>query len=242
MQMQLSVVELAAVCAAVAVGATLQGSVGIGVGLVSAPVLALIEPRLVPAPLIVSGMVLALLVLCRGRQSIHLSGLKWALIGRIPGAILGGALLAVLPQDRMALAFGILVLGAVAMSVSGLCLQPTGWTLVCAGVLSGIMGTIASIGGPPLALVYQGEAGARLRGTLSAYFVISSSISLLVLRLAGRFGSDELRLALALLPGVLIGFAASTRVAPLVDRGYTRPAVLTLSALAGVVVILRQIC
>ena len=37
-----------------------------------------------------------------------------------------------------------------------------------------------------------------------------------------------------LLPGVLVGFLASGYLRPLFDRGYTRAAVLALSAVAGI--------
>jgi len=141
----------------------------------------------------------------------------------------------------MTLAFGALVLFAVALSASGLHVRPTTWTLLSAGALSGFMGTTSNTGGPPIALLYQNAPGARLRSTLSGYFALGTTISLLALAAVARFGRDELWSALALLPGVLIGFVLSTRTLPLLDRGYTRAAVLTVSAVSGAIVILREL-
>ena len=131
------------------------------------------------------------------------------------------------------------MLVAVAISISGLRVEPRPVSLVVGGALSGIMGTIASIGGPPLALLYQHAPGARVRGTLSSIFLIGTLISLVALTLVGRFGRDELRLTLALLPGVLLGFVVSRRIASRLDRGYTRRAVLTIATGAGLIVVVR---
>ncbi len=232
--------ELGATCVTVAVAATLQGSVGFGFALLTAPILALINPRLVPGPVLVGVLALALLMLHRERRSIDVSGLPWALVGLVPGMVLGATMLAVIPEREVTLVFGLLVLFAVFLSAVGLHPHPSSWALFGAGTLSGFMGVASSISGPPMALVYQDTSGTRLRGTLSGFFVASTIVLLVALGVIGRFGSEELRSALALLPGVLIGFAISGRAVPLLDRGYTRPLVLTLSGVSALVVILRQ--
>ena len=88
-----------------------------------------------------------------------------------------------------------------------------------------------------MALLYQHAPGPRVRGTLSSIFLIGALISLVALSLVGRFGRDELRLTLALLPGVLFGFVASRRIASRLDLGYTRRAVLTIATAAGLIVV-----
>ena len=44
-----------------------------------------------------------------------------------------------------------------------------------------MMGTAASIGGPPMALLLQNESGNRIRANLAVFFVIGSFISLVML-------------------------------------------------------------
>jgi hypothetical protein len=52
----------------------------------------------------------------------------------------------------------------------------------------------------------------------------------------------ELRLGALLLPGVIVGFVLSSHVAAVADRASaTRVLVLTVSAAAGVAVIVRQL-
>ena len=230
---------LASIC--MGFGATLQGSVGFGMGLLGSPILMLIDPGFVPGPILLSTLVLTLGLTHREHQSIDLRGVAWALSGRIVGTIAGAAVLALLPADELALLFGTFVLLAVAMTVSGLRLEPTRPILVGAGTLSGVMGTVASIGGPPMALVYQHATGSRIRATMSGFFFAGTILSIAALAGVGRFGVREVLLTLVLLPGVFAGFLVSGRTARLLDRGYTRAAVLVTSGISGLVVILRQL-
>ena len=210
-------------------------------GLLASPILILIDERFVPAPILLSSWVLTTCLVLRERQAIDLVGLRWAVAGRVAGTFVAGIVLAVLPTDRVTIVFGGLVLVGVAMSVSGLQLTAQRWTLVGAGTLSAVMVTIASIGGPPMALVYQHVHGARLRATMSSFFWIGTVMSLVTLRLVGRFGAEEVGLALVILPAMVAGLVVSKWTATRVDRGYTRPLVLALAAAAGLTVILREL-
>ena len=224
-----------------AVGFTLQGAVGFGMGILGSPILILIDSRLVPGPVLASSMVFTLFLTLRERRSIDVGGFRWAVLGRLAGTIPAAGLVAVLPSEQLGLLFGGIVLLAVAISVAGPRVELRPVSLVVGGALSGMMGTIASIGGPPLALLYQHAPGARVRGTLSSIFLVGSFISLVALALVGRFGRDELRLTLALLPGVLFGLVVSRRLASRLDRGYTRRAVLAVATAAGLIVVGRYV-
>ncbi len=240
--MTLTPIQLLLVWAVTCAGATLQGSVGFGLGVVGAPLLVLIAPGLVPGPLLFNALVLAVLVVHREHRSLHLSGLGWALAGRVVGVAAAVGTLALLPGDRLGFAIGAAVLLVVAINASGLRVRPGTGSLIVAGMLSGLTGTISSIGGPPMALLYQDAAGARLRSTLSGYFVVGAIMSLAGLAAVGRFGMTELRLGALLLPGVIVGFVLSSRAAAIADRASaTRVLVLTVSAAAGVAVIVRQL-
>ncbi len=81
-----------------------------------------------------------------------------------------------------------------------------------------------------MALVYQRSPGPTVRATLSAYFAVGVVISLVALAAVGRFGPAEAGAALLLVPALVAGYLASGRAAALLDRGWTRAAVLALSA------------
>ena len=111
-------------------------------------------------------------------------------------------------------------------------------TRLAGGVASGVVGTVAALGGTPLALVYQDRSGAELRSTLSISFVVGIAMSLIGLGLAGKVEWRHLVLALELLPGLLIGLWASRWVVKRLDERWLRPAVLVFAAVAGVVIVL----
>ena len=232
--------EIVFVACVVLVGAILQGSVGFGMGLLASPILILIDPRFVPGPILLSTMLLTTLLTLRERHAIDFHGIQWAMVGRVGGTVAAGLVLAVVSNDWMELLLGVVVLFGVVISFSGLRFRPNRPVLVTAGVLSGLLGTIASIGGPPMALVYQNAEGARLRGTMSGFFLLGTIVSLATLSAIGRFGFHEMGLALLMLPSVLVGFVCSRWTSRYIDQGYTRPAVLVVAAFAGTIVVFRQ--
>jgi hypothetical protein len=223
----------------VAVGAAVQGSVGFGLGVVGAPILILIEPRLVPAPILLDALLLTLLVTVREWKHVRLADLGWSVPGRLLGTGLAVVVLKLLPESRLQFTMGLLMLLAVAMTMAGPRVRVGRRSLFGAGTLAGVMSTITSMGGPPMALLYQHEDGGRLRGTLAAFFSLGVVLSLIGLWFVGRFGWTEVRLAVLLLPGVLLGFTLSAWTAARLDRRQTRAVVLTTSALAGAVVVLK---
>lgn len=225
----------------VSLGSLLQGSVGFGLGMLAAPLLVLLEPSLIPGPLLMAALLLTFLVARRERQSIDFHGVGWAIFGRLPGTALGAATMLVVSERATALMVGVVVFVAVAIVGAGKRLERTRPVLFGAGVLSGFMGTTTSIGGPPVAVLYQDAGGAKMRGTLSSYFVLGLVVSLTGLALVGRFGLAGVRSAVMLMPGVLIGFLVSNHLAPVLDRGHTRRSVLIVSALAGLSVIVRTL-
>jgi uncharacterized membrane protein YfcA len=103
-------------------------------------------------------------VLFRERHSIDIPGLKWALVGQIPGMLLGVVMLTAIPEKKLTLVFGLMVLIAVVLSAREWHPRPTSWTLLIAGTLSGLMGMTSSISGPPMAIVYQDTSETRLGG------------------------------------------------------------------------------
>jgi uncharacterized membrane protein YfcA len=220
-----------------AASAALQGAVGFGLGLLAIPFLIYLDLRFVPGPLLVAALALHMLVLRRDRSGVDASGLTMLLSGRILGTIPAAVLLAWLPLDSMKILLAAVVLAGAVMALVHPGGHPTRPILFAAGIASGFMATTAGLGGPPVALVYQRESGLRIRGTLAAYFIVGTVLSLTALAWAGRFSSNEIRLSAFLIPGTVLGFFLSRPAAAYLDTGYTRRAVLTVSMLAAVSVI-----
>ncbi|NQT73441.1 MAG: sulfite exporter TauE/SafE family protein [Chloroflexi bacterium] len=233
--------EAVLACAIVAVASCVQGSIGFGLAVLAAPLLVLIEPEFIPAPLILNGMILVVLLAYRERKTVDRNGVKWMAIGCVPGSAIAAVVLTVVSASGFRIMFSILVMVAVVLSAIGYSIRLTRINILTAGVLSGFMGTTSSIGGPPVALIYQNLPGDRFRGTLSTYFCVAGTFAIIALILAGRCGKDELLLALVVLPGLLIGLAFSRLTAGMLDRRSMRPAVLILSGVSAIAVLVRTI-
>ena len=225
---------------AVALGAIAQGSVGFGVGALGAPLLLLIDPRFVPGPLILTAFCLIVALTWREWKGIRFGDLAWSLTGRVAGTVAAAVFIRGIPASRFEAVLGAVVIVGVLFSAVGFEIPLSRGSFVSAGALSGFFGTVAAVGGPPIALLYQREKGPVVRGTLSAFFVVGTVISLVGLAWAGRFGPTELSLTPALLPGAVVGYLLSGRLARVLDRGWMRPAILTTSIAAGAVVVLKH--
>ena len=237
----MSLLELAIGFVVFTTGCTIQGVLGFGAGLFSVPILALVAPEFVPGPVLMLNPVLCALYAWREHGAIDRKVLRWALVGRVPGVLLGVWALTAVSEDGLGLLFGVILLAGVGLKISGLHASPNTWTLMGAGGLSGFMGTSVAVGGPPIALVLDGSSGPEFRATLNAFFFIGTTISLAVLAMAGEFGTTDLLLAFYLLPSMLAGVAFSNRVRHLLDQVWLAPAVYTLSSSVAVVLVIRSL-
>jgi hypothetical protein len=192
--------EIAIVVFVIFVGSFVQSSIGFGLALVAAPILFLIDPLYVPAPITISALTLSVANSYSHWRSISFRGLRFAILGRIPGTISGGFLLLWIDQDALALWLGLSVLVAVVLSMSNIVFKANGTSLFYAGFLSGFMGTSTSIGGPPMALVMQHQENDFIRANLAAFFVVSCFMSLMMLFSIGHFGREHIIISLPMMP------------------------------------------
>lgn len=219
------------------VGALVQGSVGYGMALVAAPLLAIIDPTLVPVPLLLLTSGHAVLAVTRDWRHADWTGIGWAMLGRLPGTGLGVLAVVALSQRVFAALISLCVLACVVLSLSRWRPRPRPGSLVLAGLASGAGGTAASIGGPPIALLYQDAEGARVRGTIGGYFVLGSVTSIVALALAGQVTGESLAKTALFTPFLLAGFALSGPARRVLDSGWTRPAVLAVAAISAVLLL-----
>jgi uncharacterized protein len=221
---------------AVAVGAVIQGSIGFGYALVAVPAMVLLLPWAVPVTPLFLALPMTLLMSAREWRSIDLEGFALITGGRLLGTVAGVVLLVLAPKGYLSMLMGLLILAAALVSFLRPTVEVNDGTRLAGGVASGVVGTVAALGGTPLALVYQDRSGAELRSTLAISFVVGIAMSLVGLALAGKVESRHVVLALELLPGLLIGLLISRWVVQRLDERWVRPAVLVFAAVAGLVI------
>lgn len=224
-----------------AVAASFQGTVGIGFAMLSVPLLSLINPALAPVPQLLIALPLTITMAWREREAIDLHGFWWLIGGRIPGAFIGVALLAVAPQRMLDVLIALIVLGAVVVIASGIHVRRTRATKLAAGVASGTTGVVASIGGPPVALVYSSEDSDVIRSTLAAVFTIGVTTSLLFRFASGNIMWNDVRVALVLFPAVVIGYLVSLVLKDRIVKSQVRSAILVGSGLGAAALLIRAV-
>ena len=108
---------VALVALVLVVGATVQALVGLGLGLVAAPVVTILDPALMPELLLVLAASLPLLTLVGSHDEIDWRGLAWVLPARVPGTAVGVFFLAQLFERYLGVAVAFMVLLAVLFTV-----------------------------------------------------------------------------------------------------------------------------
>lgn len=231
----------AAIAGAVLLASALQASIGFGIGMLAAPIVALVDPGLVPATLIMVATLVTLMVSLREREDIDLRGTGWALVGRVPGTIAGALLLMLLPERGLAILLASVVLVGVAVTSIGWIPEPRRRNVVLAGAASGVLGTATAIGGPPMALVWQRNSGARLRGTMSGFFLVGSVMSIVALAVTGAVNKHTVWMFAALIPVAVAGYVLSRHLNRFLDRKRLRWLAIGVSAVGAVVLIVREL-
>jgi uncharacterized membrane protein YfcA len=223
------------------VAAALQASIGFGMGMFAAPIVALIDTDLIPVMILTLALIVTAWTVALDRKHVDVTGTGWALAGRIPGSLVGAFLVAALPNRALAILLALVVLSGVVFASMGWAPHPHRSTLVVAGVASGVLGTVTSIGGPPMALVWQGKSGAGLRGSMNSFGLIGGILSLGALGLAGEIGRQQLEVAGALVPVVLLGVWASRYLNRVLDPVRLRRTVIAMSCFGSALLVVQQI-
>ncbi|MGH9133010.1 MAG: TSUP family transporter [Ilumatobacteraceae bacterium] len=233
---------LALACIAlVIVGAAVQGALGIGMGMIASPLLAIADRGFIPGAIVISVLPLSLAVIVKEYHRVDRRGAGLALLGRAPGVVLGAIATALAGPSVLALLVSGSVLLAVTASLSGVHFRPTPRALVIAGVTSGFTGTATGVGGPPMAITYQNADPLAARATLALFFGVGAVMSLIGLIVSGEVGARQWQLALLLLPGVLFGFAASHWLATHLHGERARPFVLALCTASAIALLIDEI-
>jgi uncharacterized membrane protein YfcA len=224
---------------AVIAGSALQSMSGFGLAVIASPVLVIINPDFLPAPILALGCLASLINCIRYRQQLHFSNIKLALLARIPGSILGIFLLAILPPTFFSISFSLLVILSVLLTYRRVNIQNCSRNLVLAGFFSGLMGTTTSVGGPPIALVYQNSKVSTARAELGLFFLIGTLVSLAMLAATDNITPTQVQLTLPLIPALFVGFGLSFWLDKHLKQHYLKPLIGAVSLTSCAIIIVK---
>ncbi|MBK8013122.1 MAG: sulfite exporter TauE/SafE family protein [Deltaproteobacteria bacterium] len=229
----------AAALAITLAAAALQGTIGVGFSVVSVPLLVLIDRRLAPVPQLLMAVPLVLLMALRERRAIDAKSVVRASIGRVPGAALGAVLLSVASAETLDFAVALIVILSAGLIGGGVRLRRRPSTEVGAGFLSGVTGVVASMGGPPVALLFVGERPSVVRANLAAIYSVGVFVSVGARVAADAITWTDVTMALWLMPGLFGGLLVSRFFVRRVNAASVARAVLIVCVLAGCALVVR---
>jgi uncharacterized membrane protein YfcA len=221
----------------VVLAAFVQGATGFGFALIVAPVIGLIEPRLLPVLLLVLMIPLNVYVAWRERDAVDLPGAGWITAGRVAGTAVGLWVLVAVPASGLSLLIGGSTVLAALASLLAPSFAPGRRALVAVGAVTGVTETATGIGGPPLALAYQHRPAPVLRSTVAICFVVGELLSLGLLAATNKVDVHQIRTALLLLPALAVGAVLSRAVHHRVDGPLMRTLVLGFAVVSGILLL-----
>ena len=236
-----SVVEYLIALLVLAIGGGVQATLGIGAGLVAGPALTVIDPALVPGPLLAMGMVVTVRNSIGDRQSTDLLAWRRALLGAPVGLAFGVLVLSYIDADALSLVIGCFVLASVGLQVGGL-RPPKGVVAnYLAGTATAFSSTVAALPGPMFVIFHGHRTPGAVRGTLACFMLVITPAILALLAFDGRFGPRHILLATVLTPGMFLGLALGKVLRPRVAAHRFRAVILTVASLSAIAVIIRAL-
>ena len=214
-------------------GAVVQGASGVGGGFIMVPLLAMINVAFLPGALVCGSLSISGFMSWRERTHIDFRCVAFLLVAFVPGSLAGAWLFSTIAPDKLGVFFGSVILFAVFISFLGVQFPLNRISATVAGVVTGVMGASTGIGAPVLALLYQRSSGPAVRSTLAFLYTACSLMIVAALMVFDGFGVEQLKYALILVPGFMLGYVLSRPLAVYFDHGATRYVVLGVSAVAS---------
>jgi uncharacterized membrane protein YfcA len=229
---------VASVCALAAAAAFTQSLSGFGFSLLIVPPLTLI---LGPRDAVVTANALGLLVNAVTLQRLH-EHVDWRLgitlfLAAAVGMPFGLLVLAFVPRDALQILIAVTVLVSTVLIWRGWRLRASGRSAdVGVGLVSGVLNTSTSMSGPPVVLYLQGKGYLRgmFRATLTAYFLASGLLAVILFLAAGQMDADIAAMTLIAAPALVVGFVLGHTLFHRLDEERFRQVVIAVLILSAV--------
>ncbi len=225
----------------IAFGAFVQSVAGLGLGLLGAPFVVLLQPALAPTLMLWLAVPLSLFVLVAEWRHVNWWAIKWSLPARIPGTVLGVWLVALFSDRAIGIAIAVMVLLAVVLAVRVVELRFTPARLFLAGFAAGTSGTATSIGGPPMAILFAHRSPQETRATLSVFFFVGTVLSVALFAATDQMPAASLWLTASFLPIVVGSFVLGLKARDRIPREAFRRVVLVVCAVSAVALLARSL-
>ena len=226
-----------------AIAAMVVSVTGFGFAMVATPIAILVMSPAQAVPVVVlSWLPLSILLAVNCFREINTGRVLRLYAGAMIGVPLGVYSLATLDPGTMRTATGLVAVAGVGMMArhAGNPFQRNALATCGAGFLSGLMGGVSGMTGPPVVLLglKQRWPHAALRADLIGYFLILHFSIALLFRTSGLLDMETIAMSACSFPGIAVGFLAGLRLRGVVSERSYRSAALTLIGVAGILAVL----
>ena len=205
------------------VATLIRSTFGFGEGLIAVPLLALIIPVEVAAPVVVLlSVTIAAVVIVQDWRKIHVRSTGWLLAPTFLGIPLGIALLKSIHPDLVRGLLAIVIMGFSGYSLlvkrSPELAEDSGIWLLSCGFVAGVLGGAYGMNGPPLVIygAMRRWSPQHFRATLQGYFLPASVVAMAGYWFAGLWTSAVTHYYLislcVALPAIFIGRVVNHRL------------------------------
>lgn len=247
--MTLTASAIAFIVVAILVGATLQRVSGLGMGLVVAPLLAVLLGA-APGVLVANATtsVSALMLTIAVRRTVQWRRALLIGLAAVPGAVLGALLVSALPGAALQIVVGAVVLlglgtGWLVDQLGHLPHVRRWWVTPGAGLVGGALNTVAGVAGPVMIvhsrLVRWDQAG--FAATMQPVFMVMGGLSVLTKTFVAPVSAwvPPWWLGAVVVGGVLVGIALGGYLANRVSAAAGRRTATLVATLGGAAALVR---
>ncbi|HXD75082.1 MAG TPA: sulfite exporter TauE/SafE family protein [Vicinamibacterales bacterium] len=227
------------------VATLVRSTLGFGEALVAVPLLALVIPVKVAAPVaaLVSITVAAVVVVQEWRH-VQLRSAAWLIASTLAGIPAGLLLLIRVPEPVVKAVLAVVI---ILFSIQSL--RSRDWRLSTDrfawmfGFVAGVLGGAYGMNGPPLAMYgsMRGWSPGEFRATLQGYFLPASAIGMLGYSAVGLWTASVTRLYLLSLPAVVVAIVIGSRITRRLTPGRFAMAVYAGLVITGSVLLIQAI-
>ena len=223
------------------VGSILQMATGVTAGMIIVPFLAMISYTLIPVPVAFASLALTSMMAYKGREYIDTKNIFQISIGTIAGILLSIFILKNISFEYMGLLFGSFILISVFISIKVKTFTLNKSINYTGGFISGVMGSMAAVGGQVLALLFQNHPLESLKSTLAFLYTLFSVVMLSIFFLFGEFSYSQFLSGLYMMPGFIIGFFVAPIFSKYFNPKYSRVVVLSMATLGALSLIVKSL-
>ena len=223
------------------VSSILQMATGVTVGMIIVPLLAMISYTLIPVPIAFASLALTTMMAYKGKEHIDTKNIFQISLGMIVGILFSIFILKNIKFEYMGLIFGTFILISVFISIKIKSFTLNKNINYTGGLVSGIMGSMAAVGGQILALLFQNHPLESLKATLAFLYTLFSTVMLIIFFMFGEFSYSQFLSGLYMMPGFIIGFFVASIFSKYFNPKYSRVVVLSMATLGAILLIVKSL-